>query len=204
VLAAFGGALAPEATLLLGAADRLCRPSAVARSLGSPDRAQRREAPPTRARPRRAAASWRSSRETARRTPPERRGDEELQAALTAADAGRLGEAVAAVERVLASDPLDADAHFVRGVAKLGQGEAATAVEALRRALYLDPGFGFAAFQLARAYDELGQTVAARRAYQQALRVLAPDHDRQRRLAGDVDLADVAAACGARISALAS
>jgi chemotaxis protein methyltransferase CheR len=192
------GALAPGGMLLLGAADRLCRlPSA--RISRAPAR-QRVAAPPAAATTATATRRWRAPR----------RADEPvavegaMAAALAAADAGRLEDAIAATERVLAADPLDADAHFVRGTAHLGSGDAATAAGSLRRALYVDPGFALAAFQLGRAYDALGDVSGARRAYEQALRTLAPGHDRQQRLVADIDLADVAAACGARLAVLSA
>jgi chemotaxis protein methyltransferase CheR len=211
-------ALAPGGMLVLGAADRLCR---------LPDPEQRRvprtarpAAPwPARlgrpARERAAGAaprqSWRTpAREVGAAVPPAAPlsaspapdGPTPLAAALAAADAGRMNEALAATERALAADPLDADAHYIRGVAQLGSGDGPAAAESLRRALYVDPGFALAAFQLGRAYDLLGDEPAARRAYEQALRTLSPDHERQQRLVADVDLGDVASACGARLAAL--
>jgi chemotaxis protein methyltransferase CheR len=191
--------LAPGGMLLLGAADRLCRLPA-----SRTPRRRAHAAGPTRrqaAAPPAAATATRRWRE-ARRGDPPAVAEGAMATALAAADAGRLEDAIAATERVLAVDPLDADAHFVRGVAHLGCGDAATAAGSLRHALYVDPGFAFAAFQLGRAYDALGDEPAARRAYLQALRTLAPGHDRQLRLVADVDLADVAAACGARLAAL--
>jgi chemotaxis methyl-accepting protein methylase len=194
VLDTLDRALAPSGALLLGAADRLCRP---------PSRRPSARAP-ARARPAPARAGWRAARPAPRRPAAAAAPAEgTIAQALAAADGGRLDEAAAIVDRILAADPLDADAHFIRGIAELGRGEAAAAVTALRRALYLDPEFGFAAFKLARAYDQLGDAPAARRAYLQALRALSSEQDAQRRLAVDVDLADIAAACGARIAALA-
>lgn len=188
-------ALTPGGMLVLGAADRLCRLPDPTRRAAAPTPARR---PPT---PRAGvpSRSWRTrfvSRASGKDATP-------LSAALAAADAGRLGEAIDATERALAADPLDADAHYIRGVAQLGSADAASATASLRRALYVDPAFALAAFQLGRAYDLLGDRPAARRAYEQALRTLSPDHERQRRLVADVDLADVAAACGARLAALA-
>ena len=69
-------------------------------------------------------------------------------------------------------DPLDADAHFVRGLAELGLGHPAAAVSSLRRALYVDPAFGLAAFTARTRYEERGDGAAAARAYEQALRTL--------------------------------
>jgi chemotaxis methyl-accepting protein methylase len=198
VLDMLEGARTPAGVLLLGAVDRLCRPS----TRRSADRAV---PAPRRARTTRARASEQASRWRER---PHARGsasaEDAIAAALLAADGGRVDEALAATQQILAEDPLNADAQFVRGVAALGQGDATAAADALRRALYLDPDFALAAFTLARAYDTLGDWPAARRAYLQTLRTLAPGHERQRRLVAEVDLADVAAACGARLAALAS
>jgi chemotaxis protein methyltransferase CheR len=196
------GALAEGGTLILGAADRLCRLPATA----APPRV--RPAAPTATPP--ARSRWRLKRGEDRPTPSSRRAPEpkrqelpaSMAAALAAADAGRLDDALAATRRVLEADPLDADAHFVRGVAELGRGDATAAAGSLRRALYVDPAFALAAFQLGRAYDALGDEAAARRSYLQALRTLEPGHERQQRLAGEVDLGDVAAACGARLAVL--
>jgi chemotaxis protein methyltransferase CheR len=104
--------------------------------------------------------------------------------------------------RAAHEDPLDVEAHFVQGVAELARGDAAAAVASLRRALYLDPLFGLAAFKLGRAHEALGQPEAARRAYARALKALAPDDPRSRAMAENVSLADVAQACHARIAAL--
>src|SRR5207253_817418 len=68
-----------------------------------------------------------------------------------------------------------------------------------RRAIYVDPRFGLAAFELGRAQDALGVGRAAARAYAQALRVLDPDDDRHATILGQVDVGDVAAACRARL-----
>ncbi|HKG39245.1 MAG TPA: protein-glutamate O-methyltransferase CheR [Conexibacter sp.] len=214
--------LAPGGMLVLGAADRLCRlpdpaqrrapraarPVAPWRArLGRPARERAPDAAPRR--------SWRTpvGESDAAAPPavppvppvsasPAAAGPTPLAAALAAADAGRMDEAVAATERALAADPLDADAHYIRGVAQLVSGDGPAAAASLRRALYVDPGFALAAFQLGRAYDLLGDEPAARRAYQQALRTLSPDHERQQRLVASADLADVASACGARLAAL--
>jgi chemotaxis protein methyltransferase CheR len=215
-------ALAPGGMLVLGAADRLCRLPDPARRrapraarpvaswrarLGRPARERAADPGPRR--------SWRIAAQEptdaaappgspvpARSAPSAADASTLLAAALAAADAGRMDEALAATQRALASDPLDADAHYIRGVAQLGGGDGPSATESLRRALYVDPCFALAAFQLGRAYDLLGNEPAARRAYEQALRTLSPDHERQQRLVAGVDLADVASACGARLAAL--
>jgi tetratricopeptide (TPR) repeat protein len=105
---------------------------------------------------------------------------------------------------VTAADPLDASAQFLQGLAELEAGDADAAVGALRRALYAEPQFGLAAFQLGRAHEALGNGAAAQRAYEQALRVLDLETDLHESLLGQVDLAEVTAAVRTRLDALAA
>jgi chemotaxis methyl-accepting protein methylase len=92
--------------------------------------------------------------------------------------------------------------HFVQGLAELEAGRFDHAVAAFRRALYLNPAFGLAAFQLGRAHEAAGDVAAAKRAYGQALRTIDLADDRHDHLIGQVDLGDVATACRARLEAL--
>jgi chemotaxis protein methyltransferase WspC len=55
------------------------------------------------------------------------------------ADAGRLAEARAACERLIAGNADDADAYALLGSVRLAEGSPADAAEAFRKALYLDP-----------------------------------------------------------------
>jgi chemotaxis protein methyltransferase CheR len=96
----------------------------------------------------------------------------------------------------------EATAHFLDGVAELEAGDAAAAVRALRRALFTEPEFGLAAFQLARAHEAAGDSSAARHAYRRSLRTLTVDDGRNRALLGQVDPEDLAAAARARLTAL--
>jgi chemotaxis protein methyltransferase CheR len=128
--------------------------------------------------------------------------DELLAAALAAADGGRRDEALAAAGELLAQNPLDADAYFVRGLVELEGGSAVAAVASLRRALYVDASFALAAFTLGRAHDALGDGASAKRAYAQALRTIDPNDERHELLLKQVDLNDVAAACRARLAVL--
>ena len=188
VLASLEAALVPGGLLVLGAADALC---ATAGRLGGVTRTQTPAGAPER-RPLR--------RPLGRR--PVRPREQVLAHALEAANRGSADEAVAQASELLADDPLDADAYFLRGMVELESGDPAHAVDSLRRALYADPTFGLAAFTLARACDALGDRDAARRAYEQALRTLEPEDDRHELLLQQVDLGDVAAACRARLAAL--
>jgi chemotaxis protein methyltransferase CheR len=100
-------------------------------------------------------------------------------------------------------DPLDAAEYFRQGLAELESDDPAAAVSSLRRALYVEPQFGLAAFKLGGAHEALGDLPAARRAYQQALRALEPD-ERHESFLAQIDLADVATAIRARLDVLAA
>ena len=178
----------PGGMLVLGAADALRRPagSLVARA-GRPES----EAPP----PQRTLR-----RPLVHPLQPALSREQRLTAALDAADKGARDDALAGVASLLADDPLDTDAHFVRGLVTLAAGEPAQAVAALRRALYTDATFALAAFVLGRSYDVLGDMPAARRAYEQALRTLDPEDHRHELLLQQVDIGDIAAACRARLA----
>jgi chemotaxis protein methyltransferase CheR len=110
---------------------------------------------------------------------------------------GRL-QAAAPVE-----DPHDAAEYFRQGLAELESDDPAAAVSSLRRALYVEPQFGLAAFKLGGAHEALGDLPAARRAYQRALRALEPDARHESFLA-QIDLEDVARAIRARLDFLAA
>lgn len=99
-------------------------------------------------------------------------------------------------------DPLDAEAWFLKGVEALDAGDPAAATVSLRRALYVDPTFGLAAFTLGRAHEATGDGVAARRAYEQALRTIDLADERHDHLLEQVHLEDVATACRVRLGAL--
>jgi chemotaxis protein methyltransferase CheR len=179
------GAAGEGGTLVLGAADVLCGASRRLASLSTP----------------RASSGPLFRRPLGR--PRAYSRDERVAAALDAADAGRQDEALGHASALLDADPLDADAYFVRGLVELRIGEPARAAASLRSALNVDPRFGLAAFKLGRAHDELGDPAAARRAYEQALRTLTAEDERHELLLQQVDLGDVAAACSARLAALA-
>jgi chemotaxis protein methyltransferase CheR len=175
-------------TLVVGAADALCGTASRLASLTAPPVARIKPAARLLRRPlgREAALSR----------------DERLAAALDAANAHRRDEALTHAEALLAAEPLDADAYFLRGMVELEAGEPARAAASLRRALYVDPSFALASFKLGRAQDALGDKAAARRAYEQALRSLDPEDDRHELFLRQVDLGDIAGACRARLSSL--
>jgi chemotaxis protein methyltransferase CheR len=184
-------ALAPRGMLVLGAADRLCDSAS---RLGRPDSPRRV----------RAAPQIRELRRPLGRDEPQFAPASEpaLATALEAANEGSLRDAVDITERMLETNPLDADAYFVRGLAELGLEDTDAAVASLRRALYVDPSFGLAAFKLARAHELRGDRDAAARAYEQALHTLDPEDSRHDAILDQVDVADVAVACGLSLTRL--
>jgi chemotaxis protein methyltransferase CheR len=191
VMESLESALSPGGALVLGTADRLC--DSAARPGASGPRPQAR--PERRHDESRPAASERPGS-----NPPP---TPSLASAMAAADAGLLDDALHATRAMLASDPLDPDAHFVRGLAARAAGDTEEAVSSLRRALYLDPEFPLAAFELGRAHDALAQLEPARRYYVQALHTLERCDGARPGVAEQVVSADLAAACRARLHALA-
>jgi chemotaxis protein methyltransferase CheR len=187
ILSSFERCVSNGGTLLIGHADALC---------GSATRLTARANARRKAKP----VRRRLLHPLTRQQPLTR--DELLAAALDAADSGKTREAVEHSNRLLAADPLDADAYFVRGLVELEGGLPEDAVATLRRALYVDPSFALAAFTLGRAHDALGDIDSARRAYAQALRSIHPTDERHELLLQQVDLNDIAAACRARLATL--
>jgi chemotaxis methyl-accepting protein methylase len=212
LVASLQGALWRDGRLLLGAADRISgqrRQPTRPGPAGRPARGPRRRAQPAPA-PRRPAPGRATPapgiESPAGRSPRAAAADgealrERLMPALQAADRGDLEAALRIAGDALAEDPLNAEAHFITGVAELARAAPRAAVEALRRALYADPSSSLAAFHLARAHDALGEPVPARRAYEQVLRTLERDTE-QRSAAQTQDLADIGAACRSRLQAL--
>jgi chemotaxis protein methyltransferase CheR len=190
IIAGFERSIHPDGVVLIGAADALCGTTSRLGALsgGSVPKRPATIAPPF--------------RRPLGRLPSLSREDR-LSEALKAASEARRDDALAHATALLDEDPLDADAYFVRGLVELESGEPEPAAASLRRALYVDPSFAVAAFVLGRAHDGLGETTAARRAYEQALRTLAPDDDRHEVLLQQVDLGDIAAACRTRLAVLA-
>jgi chemotaxis methyl-accepting protein methylase len=194
VIESLESSLTPPGQLILGAADRL---TGTARSLALVG-AEEPEPPLGRWRPQQ--VNRRLRRPLGIEPPvPIHPVAERVERALRAADVGDLEEAITISADVLADDPLNADAYFIHGMAELGLGNASSAVESFRRALYVDPAFGLAAFKLGRAHDTRGDVSAARRSYERALRTLDPADDRHHVVLDKVDIGDIAAACRMRL-----
>ncbi|HXB64916.1 MAG TPA: CheR family methyltransferase [Solirubrobacteraceae bacterium] len=211
VIRALESALAPAGLLLLGAADRLSRqsfPNARAvRPSGVGRRTSRAHTPLYKA-PVKPSKQTRTSADvehSQRIGPPKRapqRSPPTPAEAMKAADRGELDLAVQIAKDVLAENPLDCQAHFIRGVAEFAREDARAAVEPLRRALFINPNFGLAAFKLACAHDALGELGSARRAYERTLRILDHCAAEQTARSDQLDLFDMAAACHTRLREL--
>jgi len=210
VLTSLEGALWPGGRLILGAADRIS--GQPRRSAGpSPRRTnQRRATFPV------SPAARRSTLATAGEVrhdplPGALRADDHgdssrrelMSGALRAGDRGDLEGALRIAGDAVAADPLDAWAYCFMGMAELARERPRAAIGSLRRALYIDPTSGLAAFNLARAHESLGELGPARRTYRQALRTLELEI-KGRPAAEAGDLAEVTAACRARLHALAT
>jgi len=209
VVASLESALQPAGRLILGAADRLVgstrRLGAMAPG-GTRAGADPRRTPSPRPRAESHSSSRRAHPSSSRRSAalqPESAvaAPPDVDQSMEAADRGAYGEAIKLAGRVLNEDPLNAAAHYVRGVSELANGNPELAVESLRRALYVEPWFALAAFQLARAHDLQADEKAARRLYAHTLRALADDEDRSRLLLEQGDVGEIAAACRARLAA---
>ena len=104
-------------------------------------------------------------------------GTNDLLAARTAFETGDYAGAERGARLALAAAPVDADAYLLLGHAKLNQGDAASAVESLQRAVFLDPRAGHAHFLMAVALSSAGRPGQAAVAYRAAAETL-PDVDR--------------------------
>lgn len=185
-VASLESSLCPGGQLILGASDRL---TSSARRL-----AEFAAGPPA---PARAAVPGREWRRKPRppRPPTPQETVPGVADALQAANRKDYARAMELVEVTLAADPLDAEAYFVRGTTEMARREPSSAIDSLRRALYIDPTFGLAAFQLARAHELGGDRAAARRAYAQARGTLEAAGDRHPILLAGVDVAELTAVC---------
>jgi chemotaxis protein methyltransferase CheR len=197
VVGSLESALQPGGQLILGAADRL---TSSARRLTELARRELEPSAPIGPRRRRREPAGRAPKRSPASARPTPSGS--IEDALRAADRGEYEAAIESARRVLADDPLSADANYVRGVSELAMDDPGAAVRSLRRALYIDPSFVLAAFQLARGHELRGDMQAARRSYAQTLRVLAREEERSRTLLEGGDAGDIAAACRARLGAL--
>ncbi len=86
---------------------------------------------------------------------------------------GELTEALEAYQTGQALMPLSPEAHYLMGLVHKKTGARGPAIQALRRALFLEPGFWPAAFHLAGLYQQEGMVREAIGEYRNALRALS-------------------------------
>ena len=98
---------------------------------------------------------------------PEFRGM--MQNALALHRDGRLDQAIAAYDAVLAREPLHSDALQYMGVAKMQTGETEEAVDLLRRAVAVHPKNSQAQYNLGLAMREIGRDAKALAAFRRAV-----------------------------------
>ncbi|MFN2625519.1 MAG: CheR family methyltransferase [Mycobacteriales bacterium] len=93
---------------------------------------------------------------------------------------GAYDDAAARAAEIMSAEPLRAEAYYLRGVALTNLGRDGDALDVLRKAVYIDPGSGFAHFVLAGVLGRLGDPDAAARTYRAAAESLSragTDHD---------------------------
>ena len=110
---------------------------------------------------------------------PDRGSRDKLEQALSLQQAGRLDEAIAIYESVVAASPPDFDARHMLGVARFQRGEFERAAAEIDAALALRPGQPAARFN-----RELVRAAIARRATQSELDRLTQQRPARRRRAG--------------------
>jgi tetratricopeptide (TPR) repeat protein len=102
-----------------------------------------------------------------------------FDAGVAAHRAGRLGEACAAYEAVLAREPAHFDALHMLGVAALQSGDAQRGAALIEQAIRVDPNAPAAHVNLAAAQGALGRHAEALASAERALALGGPDPDAQ-------------------------
>lgn len=92
--------------------------------------------------------------------------------ARTAADAGRLEEALEWCEKAIASDKLHAQPYYLLGTIQQERGAAEEAARAFQRAIYLDPDFVLAHFALGNVLRGQGRSEASQKSFHNARELL--------------------------------
>lgn len=121
---------------------------------------------------------------------------EMLLAAQAALDEGRYVEALDHARAAIRRDSLRADSYAIAGRAAVALGDDASALEPLRKGVFLQPGCAEAHFTLAGVLDRMGQHRAAAASYRAAgAAVITTDAGRLQRMLDGRDPASLAALC---------
>ncbi|MGZ6825910.1 MAG: CheR family methyltransferase [Mycobacteriales bacterium] len=104
--------------------------------------------------------------------PEQPTADELLERTRAALRTGRYDDAARLAALASQAAPLRPEPFYLRGLALVDAGQDELALVDLRKAVYLDPGLGFAHFLLAGVLDRLGHRPAAAREYAAAAQTL--------------------------------
>lgn len=115
-------------------------------------------------------AAWTIAASILEECPSDRRAMRLL--ARICANEGRLAEARAWCERVIAADRVDPLGYYLRALVLHEQGFHAEASDALRQTLYLDPDFILAHFTLGALAHAIGDTDSSQRHWRNTVRIL--------------------------------
>jgi chemotaxis protein methyltransferase WspC len=96
---------------------------------------------------------------------------EDLKTAHLLADAGQLPEAAEWCESYLRRQGPSSEAYFLLALTRDGLGDSRGAIDCYRKAVYLEPNHSEALMHLALLTERLGDSAAAQRLRQRALRV---------------------------------
>jgi len=97
----------------------------------------------------------------------------DLYDARVLADGGNWQAAIAATERMLAADPLNAEAHFTRGQILQNCGAQDEARDEFRRSIYLNRAFAIAHYHLGTSLESNQEREAARKAFRNVVQLLS-------------------------------
>ena len=103
---------------------------------------------------------------------PTYRGETDLLRAATLLQQSQLEKAEAICRKLLTRDPWLADAHFLLGQVHRQRGQAESAVQSFKQAIYLQPTHCASHFFLAETYRDLGEVHRARSEYENTLNIL--------------------------------
>ncbi|MCB1463303.1 MAG: protein-glutamate O-methyltransferase CheR [Nitratireductor sp.] len=96
----------------------------------------------------------------------------ELETVIESANKGDWAQAVRQCEQLLATDKLNASAHYYHGLVLQYAGNTREAEKAWRRSIYLDHGFALAHYQLGLSRKEAGDRNGATKAFRNAFAAL--------------------------------
>jgi Tfp pilus assembly protein PilF len=92
---------------------------------------------------------------------------------VAALEAGQTQGALTDFIKALELDPLRGEAHLFAGIAYHLAGDSASAVQALRAAILLEPELWLASFYLALNFEKLGLTAEAQREFRHVAQALS-------------------------------